>query len=150
MKVKQILLNQSGQYSLIVENEYGKCSTVANVTVLTAPSSPLDFMAQKGKESIKLRWKPPLTSGGAKKIWYAVEYRKLGKFSTILTDYNKFNVILEFTQFHNVITGLTQTATQIFYLETNISYRFRVYAYNEAFRSNPTREISIKIHSSKN
>lgn len=68
----------SGQYSVSVDSDAGKCTSSGNVNVVTQPGTPMDLSAKLQSEStVHLKWSHPFR-GGSDFLWYTVQYRRDG------------------------------------------------------------------------
>uniref|UniRef100_A0A3B4AC97 Titin n=1 Tax=Periophthalmus magnuspinnatus TaxID=409849 RepID=A0A3B4AC97_9GOBI len=69
--------NDSGKYSITVENASGTKSAYIVVRVLDTPSAPINLKVQEiTNQSVTLAWEPPLLDGGSKIKNYIVEKRE--------------------------------------------------------------------------
>uniref|UniRef100_A0A914EKW0 Uncharacterized protein n=1 Tax=Acrobeloides nanus TaxID=290746 RepID=A0A914EKW0_9BILA len=130
--IPESTLSDSGQYIITLENEYGKCSSICWITVITPPGTPLDFTYERlPNEVIKLKWSAP-TSGNSQNLWYTMEYKRE-----------------DMSEFQKAIHGITQHAIKISQLQ-QVIYKFRVYAFNEFFCGEPSEEIVVNMNEINN
>ena len=74
--------NDTGKYTLTLENSAGSKTATVNVVVLDTPSAPKDLKAKDvTKESVNLTWNPPENSGGSVISHYIVEKKESTKRS---------------------------------------------------------------------
>ncbi|CAN8010311.1 unnamed protein product, partial [Ixodes pacificus] len=113
--------SDSGKYTLVLENSFGKTSASANVTVLDRPSPPQGPLniGEVTKNSATISWKAPADDGGAPIKHYLIE-----KMDTSRGTW--------------VEAGMTPNLTfKVPKLVHKKSYQFRVKAVNEIGESEP-------------
>ncbi|KAL3252348.1 hypothetical protein MRX96_017667 [Rhipicephalus microplus] len=113
--------SDSGKYTLVLENDHGKTSASANVTVLDRPSAPQGPLgiAEVTKNSATITWKAPADDGGTPIKHYLIE-----KMDTSRGTW--------------VEAGTTPNLTfKVPKLVHKKSYQFRVKAVNEIGESEP-------------
>lgn len=78
LTIKKCLEEDGGQYWVQAENIFGKCDTVAQITVIVPPGITR-FTACKAinRNSVLLQWKEA-RKGNSKNVYYAVEYKRKG------------------------------------------------------------------------
>uniref|UniRef100_A0A3B4AB85 Titin n=1 Tax=Periophthalmus magnuspinnatus TaxID=409849 RepID=A0A3B4AB85_9GOBI len=106
--------NDSGKYSITVENASGTKSAYIVVRVLDTPSAPINLKVQEiTNQSVTLAWEPPLLDGGSKIKNYIVEKRESTRKTYAI---NK--------------TLIHETTFKSYPLEEGVEYEYRVYAEN--------------------
>uniref|UniRef100_A0A3B3QDV2 Titin n=1 Tax=Paramormyrops kingsleyae TaxID=1676925 RepID=A0A3B3QDV2_9TELE len=107
--------NDTGKYTLKLENKSGSVSEFVSVKVLDTPGPPLNLeMKEIKKDSVTLVWEPPVTDGGAKIKNYVVDKRE----STRKT-------------YSNVTAKCLKTCFKVENIVEGAMYYFRVMAENE-------------------
>ena len=88
MLVEDSSRNDSGKYSLTLENSAGSKVVSVSVVVLDSPSAPRSLQTKDvTKESVTLAWQPPENDGGSVVNHYIVEKKESTKkaWSTVTT-----------------------------------------------------------------
>uniref|UniRef100_A0A7E4W3Z3 Protein kinase domain-containing protein n=1 Tax=Panagrellus redivivus TaxID=6233 RepID=A0A7E4W3Z3_PANRE len=120
--------HDSGHYTVSIANEFGKAVSSCWVIVVSQPSPPVElkFCVDPSKpRAIRLKWTPPHDKGGSRLLWYTVEYTKP-----------------EQSDYLEVIHGIKQCGIRISHLRHDV-YTFRVFAFNEYFRSAPSESVTV-------
>uniref|UniRef100_A0A8B9H2H3 Titin n=1 Tax=Astyanax mexicanus TaxID=7994 RepID=A0A8B9H2H3_ASTMX len=119
--------NDSGKYTLVLENSSGSKSITFTVKVLDTPGAPGDFKVKDvNRGALTLTWEPPLNDGGARVHHYLVEKPK-GTDKWVVAGATK---------------NLTHTVER---LTEGTEYEFRVKAKNDAGFSEPKEAFSSVI-----
>lgn len=114
--LKEAIREDSGTYSLMLENKCGKKMVHIKVKVIgppAPPEGPLRFDDIQA-HSVKVSWKPPADDGGSEILGYIVERRKVPKAA-----------------WYTVDTRVVDTSVVVKGLKENIEYEFKVTAENQ-------------------
>lgn len=113
--------SDSGPYTIMLENEYGRDQGTCTVTVLDVPGVPEGPLkiSDIHKEGCTLDWKPPLDNGGSEVLHYVVEKMD--------TSRGTWQAVDEFTDCHAKVTKL----------QPGKEYKFRIKAVNLQGESKP-------------
>uniref|UniRef100_A0A8C5AQK8 Titin n=1 Tax=Gadus morhua TaxID=8049 RepID=A0A8C5AQK8_GADMO len=72
--------NESGKYSITLENPSGSKTITYTVKVMDTPGAPQALAVQEvGRGSVTLTWEPPINDGGARIHHYIVERREASR-----------------------------------------------------------------------
>uniref|UniRef100_A0AC35GBA2 CAMK family protein kinase n=1 Tax=Panagrolaimus sp. PS1159 TaxID=55785 RepID=A0AC35GBA2_9BILA len=121
-------IEDRGRYTITLANEHGKTSSSCWIHIVTPPSPPLNLkraVDPSKPKAIRLKWSPPEDKGGSRLLWYTVQYVRDG-----------------LTEWQEVIHGIKQCCIRISHLQ-NTNYSFRVFAFNEYFKSDPSESVTI-------
>uniref|UniRef100_A0A915Q3H0 Protein kinase domain-containing protein n=1 Tax=Setaria digitata TaxID=48799 RepID=A0A915Q3H0_9BILA len=116
LTLKNCTAQDGGQYWVEAKNIFGKCHTVAWITVIVPPGvTHFTICKAISRNTVLLQWKDA-NGGNSKNVHYVIEYKRKD-----MTDYK---IAME---------GITGTSTIITDLKPS-SYSFRIYAFNEYFK----------------
>lgn len=82
----------SGQYWVQAENVYGKCHTVAWITIIVPPGvTNITTCKAINRNNVLLQWKNA-RNGNSKHLHYVVEYKRIGKI--FITNLGSNNIMI--------------------------------------------------------
>lgn len=124
LTIRDATREDSGEYTLVVENALGKDTASFNISVSDRPEPPRFPMVDNvADDAATLTWKAPLWDGGSNITQYVIEKRELPMTSWIRAGTTRF---------------LSQTVVN---LNEEKEYEFRVFAENIYGRSEPSEVI---------
>ncbi|XP_078134708.1 myosin light chain kinase, smooth muscle-like isoform X4 [Sander vitreus] len=129
VEISQAHQNDTGSYTVIVQNRKGSAQHTVSLSVIDRPDPPASqpVVSKLSTQSLVLSWTGPSYDGGTAVLGYNVEVRQEGQDKpeswTEVTSSCKSTT-------HHIHSGL----------EPLVQYRFRVRAYNSAGVSEPSQE----------
>uniref|UniRef100_A0AAF5Q1C2 Uncharacterized protein n=4 Tax=Wuchereria bancrofti TaxID=6293 RepID=A0AAF5Q1C2_WUCBA len=133
LTLKKCVEEDSGQYWVQAENIFGKCHTVAWITIIVPPGiTHITTCKAVNRNNVLLQWKDA-KKGNSKNVYYVVEYKR--------KDMTNYRIAME---------GIIGTSTVIADLKSTF-YSFRIYAFNEYFKgkTGPTADVDLNLASSR-
>ena len=132
LEVREVSVDDHGDYKLTASNPFGSCSHVIRVVILDAPlppEGPLEI-EDLGSNSLTLHWKLPRYDGGSSISNYIVEKRE--------THRPNWSVIS---------ATVTRTTIKVANLKQDCEYSFRVFAQNRFGISKPLLSEDVLVKS---
>ncbi|VDK41949.1 unnamed protein product [Anisakis simplex] len=140
LTVPKCTSSDGGQYWVQATNDYGTSHTVAWITVVDVPHVPISIRYTTVEESggVELKWQQPI-KGNTKYVWYIVEYKCDEDSSSSCSAFceassNDYDIAAD---------GLMHCSVLISDLKPK-QYSFRVRAFNELFKGQPSHSLNFK------
>ncbi|VBB29416.1 unnamed protein product [Acanthocheilonema viteae] len=129
LTLKKCVEEDGGQYWVQAENVFGKCHTVAWITVIVPPGiTYITTCKAINRNSVLLQWKNAKT-GNSKNVFYVIEYKR--------KDMTNYKIAME---------GIIGTSTVITDLKRTF-HSFRIYAFNEYFKGETGPIANVNLNS---
>uniref|UniRef100_A0A8C6X0J1 Titin n=2 Tax=Elapinae TaxID=42168 RepID=A0A8C6X0J1_NAJNA len=128
LTVEKATRNDSGKYTLTLQNIVNTASLTLIVKVLDTPGPPSNIIVKDVTKDVSLVWLKPEHDGGSRIVGYLVEALEKGQQKWVKC------AVVKTT--HHIVQGLKE----------NMDYFFRVFAENEAGLSDPRDCLNLTEH----